>query len=102
MPAEAHVMTNHKDIRQWAEERGGTPATIKNTKKTQEPSICIHLPNEDQDASLIEISWEAWFEIFDRENLALICREETAFGEASHFYQIVNRSDYTSTSNENV
>ena len=38
-----------------------------------------------------EISWEGFFDEFDRENLAFLYQEEVSSGEESRFFELVNR-----------
>lgn len=37
--AKAKITTNHEEIKKWAEERGGRPATIRGTGKENEPGL---------------------------------------------------------------
>jgi hypothetical protein len=46
--------------------------------------------------SLEEISWEEFFEKFDREKLALVYQDTTARGQKSNFSKIVSRETTTS------
>jgi hypothetical protein len=44
---------------------------------------------------LEEISWEEFFEKFDREKLALVYQDTTARGQKSNFNKIVSRESVT-------
>jgi cobalamin biosynthesis Mg chelatase CobN len=48
---------------------------------------------ESEEESLEEISWDDWFEEFDKRNLALIVQEETASGKKSNFNKLVGREN---------
>ncbi|NOJ42158.1 hypothetical protein [Bradyrhizobium australiense] len=83
--------TNHESIRRWAEERGGTPATVKRTKEGDEPGV-LRLDFEPRDESLEPIGWDEFFEKFDKEDLAFLHQDRTESGQLSRFHKFVNRS----------
>jgi hypothetical protein len=90
--AESKTTTNHDEIRQWAEARGGRPASVKGTGGRDEAGILrINFPGGAED-SLEDISWEEFFEAFEENNLAFLYQEETASGDESRFFKLVNRS----------
>lgn len=90
--AESKTTTNHDEIRQWAEARGGRPASVKGTGGDDEAGILrINFPGGAED-SLEDISWEAFFKAFEANNLAFLYQEETASGDESRFFKLVNRS----------
>ncbi|WP_437489071.1 hypothetical protein WME75_10005 [Sorangium sp. So ce1014] len=95
MSASSSKMTiDHDEIRQWAESRGGRPATVKSTEKDGEPGILrIDFPGYSGEGSLEEISWEDFFAKFEESNLAFVYQEETADGEPSNFSKLVRRPD---------
>jgi anaerobic selenocysteine-containing dehydrogenase len=51
----------------------------------------IDFPGYSGSDSLEEISWDEFFEKFDREKLALVYQETTARGQKSNFNKIVSR-----------
>jgi hypothetical protein len=75
-----------------AEARGGRPAVVKSTRsKGDDPRILrIDFPGYSRSGSLEEISWEEFFEKFQREKLALVYQETTARGQKSNFNKIVS------------
>jgi hypothetical protein len=75
-----------------AEARGGRPAVVKSTRsKDDDPGILrIDFPGYSRSGSLEEISWEEFFEKFQREKLALVYQETTARGQKSNFNKIVS------------
>ena len=88
--AQSDTTIDHDEIRSWAEERGGTPATVKGTGKKKDAGI-LRLDFEPKDEELEEISWDDFFEKFDKENLAFLYQEKTAKGEVSRFHKFVER-----------
>ncbi|WP_434046488.1 MULTISPECIES: lipocalin/fatty-acid binding family protein [Sorangium] len=85
---------DHDEIRQWAESRGGRPATVKSTEKDGEPGILrIDFPGYSGEGSLEEISWDDFFAKFEESNLALVYQEKTADGQPSNFSKLVSRPD---------
>src|SRR3954447_18838285 len=92
--AEAKFTTDHDEIREWAEARGGRPAAVRGTHGKDDPGI-IRIefpgaPNANDDA-LEEITWDEFFDKFGEADLALVYQEETAGGERSNFNKLVGR-----------
>ena len=84
--------TDHKTIRQWTEERGGHPATIKSTGDEDDPGLLrIDFPGYSGEDTLEEISWDAFFEKFEENELAFLYQEELKSGEQSRFFKLVKR-----------
>ena len=88
--------TDHDEIRQWAEARG-RPAVVKSTRgKGDDTEIWrIDFLGCSGSGPLEEISWEDFFEKFDREKLALVYQDTTARGQKSNFNKIVSRETVT-------
>ncbi|WP_437613108.1 hypothetical protein WMF20_11155 [Sorangium sp. So ce834] len=95
MSANSSKMTiDHDEIRQWAESRGGRPATVKSTEKKGEPGILrIDFPGYSGEGSLEEISWDDFFAKFEESNLAFVYQEKTADGQTSNFSKLVSRPE---------
>jgi hypothetical protein len=89
--SKGNVTTDHNSIRQWAEERGAAPATVKGTKAKGEPGI-LRLDFEPHDEGLEPIGWDDFFDKFDKEDLAFLYQDRTESGELSRFHKFVNRS----------
>ncbi len=89
----AEPLTDHEEIRQWAEERGGTPSCVRGTGDQGDIGMLrIDFPGYSGKDSLEPISWEDWFEKFDERNLALIIQEKTSKGQKSNFNKLISRS----------
>jgi hypothetical protein len=88
---EATATTDHEEIRRWAEERGGQPARVRGTgPDTGVLRICFPGAGTDED-QLEPISWDEWFEKFDKERLALLHQDRTKAGRESRFFKLVSR-----------
>jgi len=88
----AHPITDHDEIRQWAEDRGAKPTCVRGTgKKGDIGMIRLDFPGYSGADSLEEIEWDEWFEKFDENGLALLVQEQTASGEQSNFNKLVSR-----------
>ena len=88
----AQPLTDHDEIRQWAEDRGGTPSCVRGTGgKGDIGMLRIDFPGYSGQDSLQEISWDDWFEKFDERNLALIVQDKTTRGQKSNFNKLVSR-----------
>jgi len=90
--ASAEPVTDHRRIREWAQERGAKPACVKGTGgKSDTGMIRLDFPGYSGGDSLQEISWDDWFKAFDDNKLALLIQEETADGKQSNFNKLVSR-----------
>jgi hypothetical protein len=95
-PARSHaatrVLTDHDEIRQWAEARNAKPAAVAQTGGGEDPGIIrLDFPGYSGEGSLEPIEWDEWFEKFDESNLALIVQDTTADGQRSNFNKLVHR-----------
>lgn len=99
--AYSHPLTDHEEIRNWAEERGAKPACIRGTGDEEDIGmIRLDFPGYSGEGSLEEISWDEWFDKFDESNLALIVQEETANGQSSNFNKLVSRDSVSENRSE--
>jgi ferritin-like metal-binding protein YciE len=90
----SQTTTDHDEIRQWAEERGGRPACVMGTgAKGDIGMLRIEFPGKPnaKDDKLTEISWEDFFEKFDERGLALVYQGRTARGQTSNFNKLISR-----------
>lgn len=51
----------------------------------------IDFPGGAGEESLEQISWEDWFEKFEKNKLAFLYQTEKANGEPSTFFKVINR-----------
>jgi len=94
--ASSRATTNHDEIRRWVEERGGCPAHVKQTARDGDVGILrIDFPGDGREDTLEEITWEQFFDKFDREKLAFLYQEVTASGETSFFNKLIAREAAT-------
>src|SRR5690625_4305538 len=64
-PGKGLITTNHDAIRQWAEKRDATPATVPGSEYEGRPGrLLFDFPGYGGE-SLVNISWDDWFETFD-------------------------------------
>lgn len=89
----SHTTTDHDEIRQWAEERGGRPATVKGTERGDEHAgiLRINFPGSAADDSLEDIDWDSFFSKFEEAQLAFVYQDETAEGGESRFGKFIRR-----------
>lgn len=89
--ADAKSTTDHQKIRSWVEERDGKPAAVKGTGSGDEPGILrIDFPGYSGEESLKEITWEQFFDKFEKERLAFLYQEEAESGDVSRFSKLIN------------
>jgi hypothetical protein len=94
----SRVLTDHDEIRSWAEERDARPSAVQRTHTDDSVGIIrLDFPGYSGENSLEEIEWDEWFDKFDDNNLALVVQDETAGGEKSNFNKIVSRDSVEST-----
>lgn len=100
--AETVTLTDHETIRDWAAARMGSPAIVDvSAEPGTQPLLRIVFDQqayEDNDRperppnaggyDLVE--WDDWFEIFDREQLALVVAKDVP-GVRESFHEIVRR-----------
>jgi hypothetical protein len=87
----SHTTTDHDEIRNWVEERGGKPSTVKSTSDNGVGLLRIDFPGYSGEESLEHISWDDFFTKFDESNLAFLYQDETASGKQSRFNKFVSR-----------
>ncbi|HEY0053488.1 MAG TPA: hypothetical protein VGB49_08760 [Caulobacteraceae bacterium] len=88
--SKAKTLTDHDEIRAWAEERGGRPARVKSTAGKGGGGL-LRFDFGDKDDALEEIEWDEFFRIFEENDLALLEQDETADGATSRFSKFVSR-----------
>lgn len=88
-PGRSLVTTSHDVIRQWAEERGGRPATVEGTEHGNRLGV-LRFDFGDKTDRLREVSWDEWFATFDERRLNFIYQEERTDGRQSTFFRLEN------------
>ena len=92
MSTEAKVTTDHEEIRQWVEERDGSPARVKGTDKGDSGGLLrIDYPGFSGEDRLEAITWEEFFEAFEENKLAFLYQDETKGGKESRFSKLISR-----------
>jgi hypothetical protein len=81
--------THHEVIRQWAEERGGVPATVEGTEHGDHLGV-LRIDFGGEDSNLRRVSWEEWFKTFDMRRLNFIYQEQRTDGTQSNFFRLEN------------
>jgi Rho termination factor, N-terminal domain len=81
--------TSHEVIRRWAEERGGTPATVEGTEHGDHLGV-LRFDFGGDNPDLRHVSWEEWFSTFDARRLNFIYQEQRSDGRDSNFFRLEN------------
>ncbi len=84
----AEKITDHEEIKAWAQERGGRPSKVKGVGGD---GGILRFDFQEPDDKLEEISWDELFKIFDERKLALLEQDKTASGATSRFFKFVER-----------
>jgi hypothetical protein len=90
------MTVDHEEIRRWAEARGAHPAIVKSTRAQNGGVIRLDFPGYSGEDSLQKISWEQFFKIFDKNQLALVYQEKTSGNTRSNFNKLVRRESQAS------
>lgn len=92
MASESRTTTDHDEIRRWVEEHGGQPASVRGTESGDGAGVLrVDFPGGAGEDQLQQISWDEWFEKFEKEGLAFLYQEQKASGEDSTFFKLVSR-----------
>ncbi len=84
------VTTDHAVIQQWAKARKATPATVAGTDHDGHLGVLrLDFPGYSGDR-LVEVSWDDWFEAFDKRRLNFIFQQRLSNGRRSNFFQLEN------------
>lgn len=79
---------DHGAIRRWAEQRKAKPAMVEGTEILR---FDFEEADESGDEALKEVSWEEFFEVFDKRRLEFLYQEHTQDGKVSRFNKFVAR-----------
>lgn len=85
---------DHDEIRAWAEQRGGLPATVSAGRGDRAGSgtLRIHFPDRGAPgADLRQIPWDEFFRKFDEASLTFVYAFETDQGGTSRFHKFIRR-----------
>jgi hypothetical protein len=92
MAGDSKVTTDHKEIRKWVEERGGRPASVRGTGGNEDAGLLrIDYEGFGDDDRLQEISWEEFFDKFEKNRLAFLYQDKTSGGDTSRFSKFISR-----------
>ena len=85
--AQSKSTTDHEEIREWVESRGGHPACVRGTGKKGDTGLLrIDYPGYSGKETLQEISWDEFFEKFDENHLSFLYQDKPN----SRFSKLVN------------
>lgn len=91
--ATTRALTDHQQIREWAEARDAQPVAVDDTGDgPNDPGILrLDFPGYSGEGELTPISWDAWFKKFDAAGLTLLVQDTTEDGDVSNFNKLVKR-----------
>jgi anaerobic selenocysteine-containing dehydrogenase len=93
--AHSNKTHDHQTIKEWTETRNGVPAKIKGTGNGNDVGVIrIHFPEVSQNSDQFQkISWEEFFNEFEKNKLDFLYQEKKEDGELSTFHKLVNRDN---------
>jgi hypothetical protein len=68
----AKTTTNHDEIRNWAEKRGGHPALVRTGERGGVLRIDFDEPGGNDDDRLERVGWDEFFRVFDQSDVAFL------------------------------
>ena len=80
----AETTTDHAAICKWVESNGGRPAAVDRTHQGSDVGIIrIMFPKarQSEHESLVEITWDEFFDEFEKRELALVYDENSMFNK---------------------
>jgi len=93
------VTTDHNEIRAWAGKYNGRPAIITlPSSENDAVALRIDFPGSKDEELLSEtkpsktISWEDWFDYFEKNNLAFVYQQQPEVDNPTLIYRFVDRS----------
>ena len=86
-PGRSLATTHHEVIKQWAEERGGTPATVEGTEHGDHLGV-LKIDFSGNNENLRQVSWDEWFHTFDTRRLNFLYQESRRDGNQSNFFRL--------------
>ncbi|HLI08033.1 MAG TPA: hypothetical protein VKV40_15805 [Ktedonobacteraceae bacterium] len=87
-PGQTLATQNPEVIKHWAEERGGTPATVPGTEHDNHLGVLrINFPGYGGQ-KLQPVSWDKWMQTFKDRNLVFLFQERMRNGHQSNFFHM--------------
>ena len=81
-------MTDHGEVKRWAEERDGHPSVVRMGGRGGVPRVDFGEPKD----KLEKTSWEEVFKIVEESPRALLRQEKTVDGRLSRFRKFIERA----------
>ena len=86
-----NITTDHETIREWVEQRGGTPAHVIGAPDDESS---LYIVREDEEMAEMEsLTWDEFFETFDSEGLAFVYQDREVGETDEWLYDIVDRDE---------
>lgn len=87
--SEARKITDHAEIRRWAEARGGVPSIVQETHGEDGGGV-LRFDFGEREPRLEPVEWDEFFEVFETRKLALLA-QDSAEDRESRFFKFVRR-----------
>lgn len=89
---------NHSKIRRWMEYRGGQPAHVKGIEDGLDSGgLYVKFENQEPALDIEDITWEKFFRIFKKNDLAFVFISKNPSGSLSYFYRFSDRRNVERT-----
>jgi hypothetical protein len=92
MTSELNLTTDHDEIRQWVESVGARPVQVRLAASTGRVGVpALDVPGRRTSGAVEAVTWDDWFDEFDRAGLALLYEPEPASSAPAPFGKLVPR-----------
>lgn len=92
MPSAIHLTTDHDEIRHWVESVGGRPVQVRLAASTGPVGVpALDVPGRRTGGDVENITWDDWFDEFERAGLALLYEPASVPSAAAPYGKLVPR-----------
>jgi hypothetical protein len=92
MAVHTKLTRDHREIQHWVQERDGRPGVVRTSEDPNAPvTLEVDFPGHSGEQTVQSITWEEFFDHFDREQLLFAYKDDTTSGEVSFFCKIVDQ-----------
>jgi hypothetical protein len=86
----SQTTTDHATIRIWAEARGAQPVTVRGTGGGEDAGVLrLDFPGYTGKDRFESISWDEFFEKFDKKKLQFLYQDKLKNGRSSNFFKLI-------------
>jgi hypothetical protein len=96
-PGQFFVTRNHEVIESWAVQLHGKPAMLKSRAGGDATEMLRFQVTDRRQSEYDLVSWNEWFQVFDRADLVFIFQERADDGSVSDLFRLLPASELNTT-----